>query len=126
MVTRANEPAVIELMGILIDNALKYSPPKSKIDVRVFEQRGSVGFEISNSGTAIPEALLPKLFDRFFRADTSRTESSRNGYGLGLAIAKKIVDIHHGDITVSSNDKATTFTVYFPIIRKNQGKITTK
>lgn len=120
--TRANEPAVSELMGILIDNSLKYSPPKSKIDIRIFEQRGSVGFEISNAGTAIPEALLPKLFDRFFRADTSRTESSKNGYGLGLAIAKKIVDIHHGDITVKSDDKATTFTIYLPIIRKSQTK----
>ena len=120
--TFANESAVTEVMGILIDNALKYSPAKSKIYVRIFEQRGLVGFEIKNSGTPIPEALIPKLFDRFFRADLSRTASSKNGYGLGLAIAKKIIDIHDGEITVLSNDDGTTFTVYLPIIRKAQAK----
>ncbi len=120
--TYANEAAVTEVMGILIDNAIKYSPPKSKIAVKIFEQRGMVGFEITNDGTPIPEALLPKLFDRFFRADISRTDGSKNGYGLGLAIAKKIIDIHHGEITVSSSEAGTTFTALLPIIRKPQLK----
>lgn len=120
--TRANEAAVIELMGILIDNALKYSPPKSTIYLRIFEQRGYVGFEVKNSGPTIPEALLPKLFNRFFRADTARTAGSKNGYGLGLAIAKKIIDIHYGEITVVSKDETTTFTALLPIIRKQQAK----
>lgn len=121
-VTTANEPAIFELVTILFDNAIKYSPPKSKIYVRVFEQRGNVGLEIKNSGKTIPEEVLPKLFDRFFRADTSRTESAKNGYGLGLAIAKKIVDVHHGEIQVSSKDDTTIFTVYLPILRINQVK----
>ena len=120
--TVANESAVIEVMGILIDNAIKYSPPKSKIYVRIFEQRGMIGFEIKNSGTPIPEALLPKLFDRFFRADTARSAGSRNGYGLGLAIAKKIIDIHHGEITVVTGEEGTIFTAFLPIIRKPQAK----
>lgn len=120
--TRANEPAVIELMGILIDNAIKYSPPKSKIYIRIFEQRGQVGFEVKNSGPTIPDALLPKLFNRFFRADTARSAGSKNGYGLGLAIAKKIIDIHYGEITVSSHDETTVFTALLPIIRKAQSK----
>ncbi len=117
--TKANEPAINELIGILIDNALKYSPKGSKILIRIFSQRGHIGFEIKNEGEKIPEEKLPKLFDRFFRADTSRTNSSVNGYGLGLSIAKKIVDIHHGELTVSSTDDATTFTFYLPIIRNN-------
>ncbi len=117
--TLANEASVSELMGILIDNALKYSPPKSTIYVRIFEQRGRLAFEVKNAGEPIPEALLPKLFERFFRADTSRTNSSKNGYGLGLSIAKKIVDIHHGELTVSSAPEATIFIFYLPIIRKN-------
>lgn len=120
--TFANEPAILELIAILIENSLKYSPPKSRIFIKTMLQRGYVRFEIKNSGTPIPEALLPKLFDRFFRADTSRTESSKNGYGLGLAIAKKITDIHHGEITVVSNDTGTAFTVCLP----TYGKITTK
>jgi signal transduction histidine kinase len=121
-ITVANEAAILELMSILIENSLKYSPKKSKIYIRIFEQRGLVGFEIKNSGAKIPESLLPKLFDRFFRADTSRTDSAKNGYGLGLAIAKKIIDVHHGEITVSSIDEITTFTFYLPILRKSPVK----
>lgn len=116
-VASANEPAVSELMVILIDNALKYSPKDSKITIKIFQKRGSVGFQIHNLGDPIPEEKLPKLFDRFFRADTSRTNGSQNGYGLGLSIAKKIVDIHHGDLYVSSGEDGTTFTFYLPIIR---------
>ncbi len=121
-ITRANEPAITELIGILMDNAVKYSPPKSKIHVRIFEQRGYVGFEISNAGTPIPEELLPKLFNRFFRLDSSRTNSSQNGYGLGLSIAKKIIDVHHGELSVSSDENETTFGFFLQILRKNQAK----
>lgn len=130
-VTQANEAAIAELMNILIDNALKYSPDKSKIYIRIFEQHGRIGFEIKNAGEPISEALLPKLFNRFFRGDVSRTNSSKNGYGLGLSIAKKIVDVHHGEITVTSNKELTTFTFFLPIVKRGQTqetseKITTK
>ena len=117
--TQANEAAINELMSILIDNAIKYSPPKSPIRIRVFEKRGQIGFEIKNSGKPIPEDKLPKLFERFFRADTSRTNGAKNGYGLGLSIAKKIIDVHHGELMVSSSEESTTFTFYLPIIRKS-------
>lgn len=125
-VTRANEAAISELISILVENALKYSPEDSKIYIRVFQQHGSIGFEIKNSGEQIPEALLPKLFNRFFRIDTSRTKSSENGYGLGLSIAKKIVDVHHGELIVSSEPDVTSFTFLLPIVRKNQMQPRTK
>lgn len=118
-----NEPAIAELINILVDNAIKYSPARSKISIRVFEKRLMVGFEISNSGPVIPEDKLPRLFDRFYRADTSRTESNKNGYGLGLAIAKKITDIHHGDLQVVSSEKATVFTFYLPTLRIISAKV---
>ena len=121
--TMANEAAINELIVILVENAIKYSPKDSPIYVRIFEQRGQLGFEIKNSGDKIPEEKLPKLFERFYRADTSRTNSSSNGYGLGLSIAKKIIEIHHGDLTVSSTDEFTTFTFYLPIIRKSSVKV---
>lgn len=120
--TLANEAAINELMGILIDNAIKYSPDKTPIFIRIFEQRGQVGFEIKNSGKPIPEEKLPKLFDRFYRIDGSRTNGAKNGYGLGLSIAKKIIDVHHGELTVSSSEEATTFTFYLPIVRKSSVK----
>ena len=120
--TLANEAAVSELMSILIDNAIKYSPEKTPIYIRIFEQRGQIGFEIKNSGKPIPEDKLPKLFDRFYRVDGSRTNGSKNGYGLGLSIAKKIIDVHHGELTVSSSDEATTFTFYLPIVKKSSIK----
>lgn len=120
--TLANGAAINELMGILIDNAIKYSPEKSPILIRVFEQRGQIGFEIKNSGKPIPEEKLPKLFDRFYRADTSRTNGAKKGYGLGLSIAKKIIDVHHGELTVSSSEEATTFTFLLQIVKKNSVK----
>lgn len=120
--TLANEAAISELIGILIDNAIKYSPEGSPIYMRVFEQRGQIVFEIKNSGPAIPEEKLPKLFERFYRADTSRTNGAKNGYGLGLSIAKKIIDVHHGELTVSSTEEATTFTFYLPIVKKSSLK----
>lgn len=110
-VTVANYPAILELFHILIENAIKYSPAKSEIQIKIFEQRGSVGFEIKNQGEPIPSEVLPRLFDRFFRADSSRTNGSKNGYGLGLAIAKKIVTVHHGSIHVKSSKAGTQFTV---------------
>jgi len=121
-ITQANEPAISELMSVLVDNAIKYSPEESKIYIRIFEQRGLIGFEIKNSGEPIPEAILPKLFNRFFRLDRSRTNGGKNGYGLGLSIAKKIIDIHHGELTVVSDKDGTFFTFYLQIIRKNQAK----
>jgi signal transduction histidine kinase len=121
----ANESAILELMSILIDNALKYSPARSRISIRIFERRSRTmtGFEIKNTGPKIDEEKLPHIFDRFYRADNSRTESGKNGYGLGLAIAKKIVEIHHGYIQASSTDKETSFTFYIPNLRNLTAKI---
>lgn len=120
--TRANQPAISELASILIDNAIKYSPEKTPIKIRIYTQRNNLGLAVSNAGKKIPEELLPKLFNRFFQADSSRTNSAKNGYGLGLSIAKKIVDLHHGSISVTSTDASTTFTVLLPIIRNSSGE----
>jgi two-component system sensor histidine kinase CiaH len=118
-----NEAAILELMSVLIENALKYSPKRSRISIRIFERRMMTGFEIKNSGAPIPEDKLPRIFDRFYRADNSRTESNKNGYGLGLAIAKKITEIHGGYIQASSTDKETVFTFFLPNPRNITAKI---
>ncbi len=109
-----NEAALQEVMTILVDNALKYSPKKSTISIAFFERRLMAGFSISNEGPTIPPEMQTKLFERFYRSDESRTESGKNGYGLGLAIAKKIVAIHHGELSVTSANNVTTFTCLLP------------
>lgn len=126
-----NKAAIQELMTILIDNALKYSDPDSPIKIRLFQRALTAGFEIINSGPTIDHKALPHLFERFYRADSSRTNSTKNGYGLGLAIAKKITDVHAGEINVVSKQSKTKFTFFIPLQRGSahtssvSGKITT-
>ena len=112
-----NEAAMSELVSILIDNALKYSPADSTISVNLSRRNHHACFEISNGGPGIEATTLPHIFDRFYRADDSRTKSYQKGYGLGLALAKKIVELHNGEMYASSEpDHLTTFTVLFPVI----------
>lgn len=118
-----NRTSIEELCMILVDNALKYSPPESLVAVKLFKRSGKPCIEVVNTGTGISEDDLPHIFDRFYRADTSRTNSSQSGYGLGLALAKRIVEIHNGELTASSAlNHATTFTVLLPIFSKSTAK----
>lgn len=118
----ANSASVEELLTILLDNALKYSPPDSIVAVRFVSQRHMAGFEVINSGKGIPEKDLPHIFDRFYRVDTSRTGGEKKGYGLGLSLAKKIVQLHGGELSVSSGADITTFRVLLPNLSKLQAK----
>lgn len=122
-VVNGNEPALEELVTILVENAIKYSPAKSPISVRVYEKRMNVVIEVTNQGDVISPEHLERLFERFYRGDASRTASSDKGYGLGLAIAKRIVDVHHGDIKASSNEERTVFCVSLPNSRNLPAKI---
>lgn len=102
-----------ELFVILIDNAVKYSPDKSTIFISAKKSRAMIEVKIQDQGMGISKKDLPHIFDRFYRATTSR---STTGYGLGLSIAKKIVDQHSGNITAKSmQDPGTTFIVELPL-----------
>jgi signal transduction histidine kinase len=119
----ANESNVEELLTILIDNALKYSPAGSEVKATFIKHKNMAGFEVANTGDGIPADILPHIFDRFYRADPSRTGGKKRGYGLGLALAKKIVELHNGDLTVSSAPgHVTVFRVLLPIFSKTQAK----
>lgn len=131
LITATNTPAVLgnkdsieELCMILLENALKYSPSDSLITIKVGKRNNKGCIEITNTGKGIGAEDLPHIFDRFYRADTARTNNHANGgHGLGLALAKKIVEIHHGDLSATSAlDHATTFTVLLPIFSKRQHK----
>ena len=107
-----NRASIEELITILMDNAIKYSPAGSTIRITTISKKHMVGFEIINSGPGIAPTALPHIFDRFYRVDSARSNSSKNGYGLGLSLAKKIVELHGGELTVSSAINAdTTFRV---------------
>lgn len=123
LIVFANESSVEELLTILIDNAVKYSPDDSIVHVTLVHQKNMSGFEVTNTGKGIASDVLPHIFDRFYRADTSRTGGSKKGYGLGLSLAKKIVELHAGELTVSSAPQHTTmFRVLLPKFSQNQAK----
>lgn len=113
-----NDAAIHEVITILIDNAIKHGDATNTITVTLIERGLLAGFSVTNHGPTIPVTIQENIFERFYRADTSRTDSTTNGYGLGLAIAKKIAAIHHGDISVKSKAEVTTFTFLAPSRRK--------
>jgi signal transduction histidine kinase len=100
------------LVSILIDNAIKHSDKETAIRVKLYKSKNSINLKVINSGNPIAKGDEEKIFERFYRADKSR-ERSENRYGLGLAIAKKIVTNHGGTIKASSNDNDTEFKVIF-------------
>lgn len=117
----AHRPSIEELIVILVDNALKYSPDDSLISVKVSRRGAKAHLSITNTGEGIRADDLPHIFDRFYRADNSR--SGNSGHGLGLSLAKQIVELHRGELTASSApNHATTFTFLLPIHRQSQAK----
>ncbi len=98
----------------LIDNAIRYTPENGRIEIRLQQKEGKVWVSISDTGPGIPAEDLPRIFDRFFRIDKSRTRTY-GGAGLGLAIAKKILEIHRSTIQVESQvNRGTTFSFALP------------
>lgn len=108
-----NPAAIEELLTILIENALKYSPASSKVTVSTKARDYRLMVRISNKGPGIAAEHLPRIFDRFYRVDTAR--SVHKGHGLGLALAKQIADIHRAHLNVTSNSKVTTFSFALPL-----------
>lgn len=103
---------ISQLMVILIDNAIKYS--KEAIDITISQTRNTVRVLVADKGIGIAEEDIPNLFERFYRVDGARQRKT-GGVGLGLAIAKRIVDVHEGTIDVFSKpDKGTTIVLQFP------------
>lgn len=110
-----DKESLINLFGIFLDNAIKYSPEKSTITITAKKTDHTIGVAIADQGMGIEKKDIPHIFDRFYRADISRTKQTISGYGLGLSIAKKIIDIHHGSIQIKSElGKGTTFTIFIP------------
>ena len=105
-----NESMITELMSILIDNAIKHCSKKGKVNVNLFKDNKQITLEVINTGLPIKKEDEEKIFERFYKVDSSRNRNSNN-YGLGLAIAKNIVEKHNGTISAHSSDGLTTFKV---------------
>lgn len=116
---KADEKSISQLITILLDNAIKFNKENGKINIEASNNKTSAIIKVIDTGIGISEKDLPHIFDRFYKADDSRTKINHNGFGLGLSIAKEIVDNHKGKITVKSNlNKGTTFIINLPLNKK--------
>ncbi|MDO4316930.1 MAG: HAMP domain-containing sensor histidine kinase [Lachnospiraceae bacterium] len=105
------EDDIRQLMAILVDNAIKNTEPLGRIQISLTEIGGSIILRVNNTGRGISAEDLPHIFERFYKADSSRSDSS---FGLGLAIAKAVTERNGGTISVKSEvGKITCFTVEF-------------
>ena len=110
-----NKESLEKLITILLDNAVKYSQKKKMVNIKYNCKGKYIIIAVSDNGIGIPKEDLPYLFERFYRSDASRSKINTLGFGLGLSIAKSIVNIHNGSIGVESTvGKGSIFTVKLP------------
>jgi two-component system heavy metal sensor histidine kinase CusS len=98
----------------LLDNALRFTPASGEVQVRIVDQPKGLRLTVENTGQQISEDLLPRLFDRFYRADPAPREGSSEHAGLGLAITQSIIRAHGGQIHCESADGWTRFVIELP------------
>ncbi len=106
------ESKIKQLAIILIENAVKNSFENSKINLKLQKTNTHIILQVENIGETIEKEIQTHIFERFYRVDNSRNTET-GGFGLGLCIAKSIVDLHKGKITVASENEKTCFTVIF-------------
>lgn len=100
----------------LLDNALRFTPKGGKVEISIRPKNDVVELTVSDTGIGIPEKHLPHIFERFYRADESRSRKT-GGTGIGLAIVKELVKTHGGEIRVESKEsKGTKFNFTLPIV----------
>lgn len=106
-----------QVLTNLISNAIKFTPPGGHIiiEVRTKNKNGHIQIDVTNTGPGIPEEQLPHIFDRFYQGSEASV-TGEPGTGIGLALAKELVELHKGRISVSSiANKTTTFSILFPL-----------
>lgn len=113
----ADDVSLKELIVILLDNAIKYSDPKTKVILTSQQQGRYALISVADEGPGIKAVDAQHIFDRFYRADQSRSRDHHvEGYGLGLSIAQQIVEAHKGSIEVKSKPgEGSTFTIQIPL-----------
>jgi two-component system phosphate regulon sensor histidine kinase PhoR len=110
----ADEEKVKQVLVNLLTNAISYTLEKGTVQLDIHEDEEQIRFQVKDSGIGISKKTLPRIFERFYRADKARSRDT-GGTGLGLAIVKHIVEVHLGEIEVESEPgKGTSFIVYLP------------
>lgn len=109
-----NEKEIRQLGTILMDNAVKYTPDGGKMRISLKRKEKMAVLDFYNECESLPQGDLNRLFDRFYRADSSRSRES-GGYGIGLSVAKAVVKNHKGKISVKAQEKGILFTVKIPV-----------
>lgn len=104
----ANEELLKQVWINLIDNAIKFSPEYGMIVIKIKESRSGYKVTVANSGEDIPEESVGRIFNKFYQADESH---AAEGNGVGLAIVKKIIELHKGEVSVNSQNGITTFEI---------------
>lgn len=112
-----NEESLKHVWINLLDNAIKFSPDYGSLEVKIEQDEKNISVSISNNGTPISPDIRNKIFNKFYQADESHSTA---GNGIGLAIVKKITELHGGVVEVKSSDNLTTFTVVLPKNDENE------
>lgn len=111
--TKADRGLLQRALVNVIDNAVKFSPENGRIRINLDMHKDNVEIMINNGGKIIPDEMVSHVFERFKRADQSRTTE---GFGLGLSIVKKIIELHNGDVSIQSiEDSGTTLKIFLPL-----------
>jgi hypothetical protein len=107
-----------QVLMILLDNAIKYTPEGGRVRISATREDGQAAINVSDTGIGIEPEVLPHIFERFYRGDSARARDE-HGSGLGLAIADWIVRAHNGEILVASEPgRGSTFSVRLPIFKR--------
>jgi signal transduction histidine kinase len=118
-VVEADATRLQQVIGNILSNAIKFTPPGKQVDLRLERVDHKLQISVHDEGEGIEPSFLPHVFERLRQADAS---AKRSGLGLGLAIARHIIDLHHGDIRAESEGlgKGARFTVTLPVIEQPQ------
>ena len=119
---RGDEGLLRQLFINLLDNAIKYTTAGGTVQVALEQNQSEYRVTVSDTGPGISRAAQPKIFDRFFRGDESRTQSAdSDGAGLGLSIARWIAEVHHGSLVLASSDASgSVFSVSLPLPERSE------
>ena len=113
--TYADRAMIRRVLANLLSNALRHAAGGSTVEVRIWSSPATTGLEVMNEGSELSATELERVFDRFYRAESSRAAPA-DGAGLGLAIVKSIVELHGGQVTAASRSGVTAFRIVLPTV----------